>query len=123
MAGMDGEGNEAAWHGVSAWHGISARHGTACHGMDAGLGAGVGTGLCFPSVEAGEGGVIPLFILGSWSDRNWSTSGVQQASGSGGLVLVLVPALVLPGHVGPQWIRLPAWGVEGRAGPGGIEGL
>ena len=98
MAGMDGEGDEAAWHGVSA------RHGTACHGMAAGLGAGVGTGLCFPSVEAGEGGVIPLFILGSWSDRNWSSSGVQQASGSGDLVLVLVlvlvPALVLPGHVG-----------------------
>lgn len=83
----------------------------------------MGTGLCFPSAEAGEGGVIPLFVLRSWSDRNQSGSGVQQVSFSGGPVPVPVPALVLPDHVRTLMDPAANPGAEGSAGPGGIEGL
>lgn len=100
---MAGAGDEAAWCGVSAQHGRR---------LGSKGSAGVGTGLRFPSAEAGEGGVIPLFVLGSWSDRNWSGGGVQQASSSGGLVPL--PALTDPA-ANP--------GTEGRAGPGSIQGL
>lgn len=112
MAGTDGEEDEAAWRGVAYRHGV-LRHGRWFGSKGS---AGVGTGLCFPLVEAGEGGVIPLFVLESWSDRNWSSSGVQPASSSGSLVLILV--LVLPAHVGTLMDPAANLGAEGRAGPG-----
>lgn len=101
--------------------GIAYRHGVwRSRRLSSKGSTGVGIGLCFASVEAGEGGVIPLFVPGSWSDRNWSSSGVQQASGSSGLVPV--PALILPGHLGTPMDPAANPGAEGRAGPRGIEG-
>lgn len=49
--GVDGEGVEAAWHCVSAWHGVP-QHGCRLGSRES---TGVGTGLCLPSSEAGEG--------------------------------------------------------------------
>lgn len=101
---MDGEGDGAAWRGVLA------RRGTVCCGEHRD-----GDGAVLPSAEAGAGGVIPVFIPGSWSNGNWNSSGVQQVSGSGGLVL--------PSHVGTLMDLAAHPGAEGRADPGGIKGL
>lgn len=102
---MDGEGIEAMWHCVSAWHGMP-QHGC---GLGSKESTGVGTGLCLPSSEAGEGGVTPEFILGSRSDWNWTGSGVQQVRSSGG------PILVLPGNMGTL-MDPGAQGTQGHQG-------
>lgn len=98
-------------------HGVVYRHAWHClpwHGCRLGRGEHRGgDGAVLPLAEAGTGGVIPVFILGSWSNGNWSSSGVQQASGSGGRVL--------PSHVGTLMDLAAHPGAEGRADPGGIK--
>lgn len=76
------------WCIGTVWHGVP-RHSRAPH-----------RGEPRGGDRAVEGGVIPLFVLGSWSDRNRSSSGVQLVSSSCSPVPVLVLVLTLPSHVG-----------------------